>query len=81
MTIEIPEELETGLAKIAEAKGIPLEDYLRSLLQQEVESQQVSGPPLKSYFGVLAKYGAAPSAEEIDENRREIFQNFASDDE
>ena len=80
MTIEIPEELEAGLAKIAEAKGIPLKDYLPSLLQQEVESDQVSGPPLKSYFGVLAKYGDAPSAEEIDENRREMFRKFASDE-
>jgi len=72
--------LETGVAKIAKAKGIPLEDYLRSLLRQEVDSEQVSGPPLKSYFGVLAKYGDAPSAEQIDENRREMFRKFASDE-
>jgi hypothetical protein len=26
-----------------------------------------------------AKYGPAPSAEDIDENRREMFQNFAKD--
>ncbi len=26
-----------------------------------------------------AKYGSAPSAEEIDENRREKFRNFAQD--
>jgi hypothetical protein len=26
-----------------------------------------------------AKYGSAPSAEEIDENRREMFRNFAKD--
>jgi hypothetical protein len=28
---------------------------------------------------MLAQYGPAPSAEEIDENRREMFQNFAKD--
>jgi hypothetical protein len=28
---------------------------------------------------VWAKYGAAPSAEEIDENRRDLFRNFAKD--
>jgi hypothetical protein len=26
-----------------------------------------------------AKYGPAPSAEDIDENRREMFQNFDKD--
>jgi len=26
-----------------------------------------------------AKYGRAPSAEEIDENRREMFRSFAKD--
>jgi hypothetical protein len=26
-----------------------------------------------------AKYSPAPSAEEIDENRREMFRNFAQD--
>jgi len=28
---------------------------------------------------MLAKYGPAPSAEEIDENRREMFRSFAKD--
>ena len=28
---------------------------------------------------MLAKYGPAPSAEEIDENRRDMFRGFAQD--
>jgi hypothetical protein len=28
---------------------------------------------------MLAKYGSAPSAEEIDENRRDMFSGFAKD--
>jgi hypothetical protein len=28
---------------------------------------------------LLAKYGPAPSAEEIDENRRDMFGGFAED--
>jgi hypothetical protein len=28
---------------------------------------------------MLAKYGPAPSAEQIDENRREMFRGFAKD--
>jgi len=34
---------------------------------------------LKTSFGIFAKYGRVPSAEEIDENRREMFRNFAQD--
>jgi hypothetical protein len=30
----------------------------------------------KSSYGILAKYGPAPTAEEIDENRKEMFRNF-----
>jgi hypothetical protein len=32
--------------------------------------------PTRSLRGLLAKYGPAPSAEEIDENRAEMFANF-----
>ncbi len=35
--------------------------------------------PTRSARGILAKYGPAPSAEEIDRNRAEMFANFASD--
>jgi hypothetical protein len=30
--------------------------------------------PLKSARGILAKYGPGPSAEEIDENRRDMLR-------
>jgi len=33
--------------------------------------------PFKTGRGIFVKYGPAPSAEEIDENRREMFRNFA----
>lgn len=35
--------------------------------------------PTRSLRGLLAKYGLAPSAEEIDENRAEMFANFSRD--
>jgi hypothetical protein len=38
-----------------------------------------SGAPLKSAYGLLAEYGPAPSAEEIDENQRDIFRRFGED--
>ena len=38
-----------------------------------------SGQPFETGYGMWAKYGSAPSAEEIDENRREMFRKFADD--
>jgi hypothetical protein len=35
--------------------------------------------PKKSVYGILAQYGPGPSAEEIDENRREMCRGFAED--
>ena len=36
--------------------------------------------PTRSLRGLLAKYGTAPSAEEIDQNRAEMFANFPRSD-
>jgi hypothetical protein len=36
--------------------------------------------PLQSMRGILKGYGPAPSAEEIDEARREMWANFPRDD-
>lgn len=35
--------------------------------------------PRKSAHGLLAPYGPGPSAEEIDENRRDMFRGFGED--
>jgi hypothetical protein len=36
--------------------------------------------PTRSLRGLLSKYGPAPSAEEIDQNRAEMFVNFPRSD-
>jgi hypothetical protein len=36
--------------------------------------------PLRSLEGILKQYGPAPSAEDIDEARREMWANFPRDD-
>jgi hypothetical protein len=41
--------------------------------------EEKPGQPFETGYGMLAKYGSAPSAEEIDENRRDMFRNFAQD--
>jgi hypothetical protein len=44
-----------------------------------VPAGEEPGQPFETGYGMLAKYGPAPSAEEIDENRRDMFRNFAQD--
>jgi hypothetical protein len=92
MTISLPLQPneEARLLAAAKARGIPanalvLEALNRILLEtsQQDSSQRQSGAPkepTRSVRGLLAKYGTAPSAEEIDQNRAEMFANFARDD-
>ena len=79
MIITIPPELEADFATIAQTEGVSPEEYLRQLLEREIRSKRISRKPLKSLYGVLAKHGPAPSAEEIDKTRKEMFRNFARD--
>jgi CopG-like RHH_1 or ribbon-helix-helix domain, RHH_5 len=80
VTIEVPDELGAALTAQAQAQGVSLAGFTRHLLEQAV--QMGSGQelkPRKSAYGLLAKYGPGPSAEEIDENRREMLRGFAQD--
>ncbi len=80
LNIEIPDALEAALKAKAGAQGVTASGYARQLLEQALseEAERVRQPK-KSAFGLLAKYGPGPSAEDIDENRREMFRGFAED--
>ena len=54
-------------------------DLLRAMRLRKGLTQAEVARRLGITQGMLAKYGPAPSAEEIDENRREMFRNFAQD--
>ena len=73
ITIELAEEQVAALKAKALAEGLSLEGWLQKVVEHEAEPPP---KPLKSAYGILAKYGPGPSAEEIDENRREIFKGF-----
>ena len=45
-----------------------------------VESASGHREPRESLYGIAAHLGPAPSAEDIDEVRREMWSNFARDD-
>jgi hypothetical protein len=81
MTIEVPQNLEAILKAQANARGVSPAGYVREVLERDlaasVETQ--SGAPFKTGRGMFAKYGQAPSAEEIDANRADMFRNFGED--
>jgi len=67
---------------IAQALGLsPLEkvrlvEKLMEVLKQELASPAEESHPSRSLYGVLADLGPAPSEEDIDEIRREMWGNF-----
>lgn len=76
ITIELEDEQVAALKAKALAEGLSLEGWLRKIADQEAETPR---KPLKSAYGILAKYGPGPSAEEIDENRRDMFKGFGEE--
>ena len=74
--IELPDEQAAALKAKAAAQGLTLNAWLGKLAEEGAETR---GKPKKSAYGLLAQYGPGPSAEEIDENRREMFGGFGDD--
>ena len=86
MTITLPLEPqeEARLTAAARARGLSTAALVRQAVERILE--ETSGTtssakePTRSLRGLLAKYGPAPSAEEIDQNRAEMFANFPRSD-
>jgi hypothetical protein len=82
LTIEIPDDVASALKARADAEGLSTALYASRVIEKTVAPADVKEfppSPLETGYGMWAKYGPAPSAEEIDENRREMFRNFARD--
>ena len=73
-TIELPDNQAAALKAKAALQGLTLKAWLGKLA--EVSPAETPRKPLKTGRGMLAKYGSAPSAEEIDENRKDMFHGF-----
>lgn len=82
LLIELPPEQEAQLLVEAQARGLSptqlVQDALREILAKS--GRHAQQPPKHSLYGLLAEHGTAPSAEDIDENRREMFASFGRDD-
>jgi hypothetical protein len=77
LIINLSEDLEAALVAHAQAEGVDAAGYARRVLARALGmEEEPGGPPLKTGRGLLAKYGPAPSAEEIDANRADMFRGF-----
>ena len=69
---------------IAYGKRLSTLDKLRLIeeLIRDVKETITQAPtaPLESLYGTLADLGPGPSAEDIDQTRREMLHNFPRDD-
>jgi hypothetical protein len=85
MTITLPLEpqKQARLIAVAESKGMTADELVRQAIEKiiaEAPEEAARKEPTISLRGLLAKYGPAPSAEEIDQNRAEMFANFPRTD-
>jgi hypothetical protein len=80
LTIELPDNLESALKAHANAQGVSEAGFVRTLLERDLSpSATPSLPPFETGFGSLAKYGPAPTAEDIDANRADMFRSFGEE--
>jgi len=79
MVIEVPEKFEAALKLKAEMYGVSTDAYVEELFEKDLAAL-LNAPeprrPVKTAFGSFAHFGPAPKAEEIDENRKDMFRNF-----
>ena len=83
LTLPLEPQEEAKLVAAARARGVSLDALVREALGtifSEAATEAPGKEPTRSLRGLLAKYGPAPSAEEIDQNRAEMFANFPRSD-
>ena len=77
VVLHLSDDQAAALAERAAEQGLTLEDWLKELAAKQIAPLETK--PLKSAYGLLAQYGPAPSAEEIDANRADMVRGFAED--
>lgn len=85
ITLALQPQEEARLVAAAQARGVSADALVRQALagilaDASFEAGSAKKEPTRSLRGLLAPYGTAPSAEEIDQNRAEMFANFPRSD-
>jgi hypothetical protein len=69
---------------VAMALSLKPVDKIRLIERVATTLETDIAPPavgdLQSLYGILAQYGSAPSADEIDETRKDMLRNFPRED-
>lgn len=73
------EQIAALAMRLSSIEKVRLLERLAAALHEEM-SQSSQPKPRKALYGFLADLGPAPSAEEIDEARREMWKNFPRED-
>jgi hypothetical protein len=77
--VQLEPQKKAQLEVLAKEKRLSAEELVLQIIDKILaETPVATSPkqPTRSLRGLLAKYGPAPSAEEIDQNRAEMFANF-----
>lgn len=79
LNMELSDDLGGALKEQAQAQGVSPDRYVSRVLENTLgwAHGQTQTGPFETGYGMWANY--APSAEEIDENRRDMFRNSAED--
>jgi hypothetical protein len=73
------EQTVTLALNLTPVEKVRLIEQVIATLEQDLQAANPK-QPRRSLLGVLSQYGAAPSAEEIDQARREMWGNFPRED-
>ena len=80
ITVPLPPQEEAKLTALAQSRGVSTSALVREAVEELLsgagEVKAAAKEPTRSLRGLLAKYGPAPTADEIDENRSEMLANF-----
>jgi hypothetical protein len=83
INLSLEPQKEAKLIAVAESKGMTANELVNQAIDKilsDVPEATTHKEPTISLRGLLAKYGTAPSAEEIDQNRVDMFRNFPRSD-
>ncbi len=80
MIVDLPQKLEAALKLQANARGVSPAGYVCEVLRRDLAptlQAQTLGVPFKTGRGSFAKYGKAPSSDDIDACRTEMLRHSA----
>lgn len=75
--LELDQIIQAARALSPSEKARLVEEVMATLVKDLAEIEQ---HPKKSLYGLLADLGPAPSVEDIDEVRKEVWANFPRED-